>query len=739
MGLLAHSPKADIPAQLYAEHILNVRRDAADYAGRATRFFTGDGAHFVTTVDAAATYHDLGKLDDANQKVLGRKSRAPLPVRHEDAGTAELLRLSRREAAVLVAAHHAGLFSARAEQEKRRRSGVPPFRFPEVRADVDERLSEYVSRHAAAGCPGFAQLSGDGQLHRDGFTRRLALSCLVDADHGDTARHYRNEVRLPTPDPGWAARLAALDSYVRQLPRNSPARDELRDRVYRACSDTSLGPPIRACDAPVGSGKTTAVMAHLLRVAQEKHLRHIFVVLPYVNIIKQSVDVYRKALVLPGERPEDIVAEHDHQADFADVDLRQLASLWRAPIVVTTAVQFFETLGASHPARLRKLHELPGSAVFVDEAHAAIPSVLWPQVWRWLEIWTSEWGGQVVLASGSLPRFWELREFVEPAKLADEVPDILPQPLRTDLEVAERVRINPVRREEAFDRQGLIDFVLDKPGPRLLILNTVQSAAVLADQMQKQGRDVLHLSTALAPIHRGLVVDRLRERLRDTARPDWTLVATSCVESGMNFSFRSGFRESASTASLIQVGGRVSRETEYAHAVVWDFRVMDSLMADNPGLAVPRRVLGQLFESREVEHLPPSELAKEAMRREVTAGADQRSQKLKRAEDGLEYPTVSELCRVIDAQAVTVVVDPELVALLRARAAIDRRELVKRSVQIQSYKVKGGLLPIEPLFSHAKDRGELYAWTAEYDPQFLGYMAGVLPMLSALKEGVFIV
>jgi CRISPR-associated endonuclease/helicase Cas3 len=99
-------------------------------------------------------------------------------------------------------------------------------------------------------------------------------------------------------------------------------------------------------------------------------------VLPYTNIIKQSVEIYREALVLPEERPEDVVAEHHHQADFEDVSLRQLATLWRAPVIVTTAVQFFETLASHHPARLRKLHELPSSAVFVDETHAAIPSHL---------------------------------------------------------------------------------------------------------------------------------------------------------------------------------------------------------------------------------------------------------------------------------------------------------------------------------------------------------------------------
>ena len=68
--------------------------------------------------------------------------------------------------------------------------------------------------------------------------------------------------------------------------------------------------------------------------------------------VNRIFTIYRKALVLPGERPEDVVAEHHHQADFEDVSLRQLATLWRAPFIVTTAVQFFETLASHHPARV---------------------------------------------------------------------------------------------------------------------------------------------------------------------------------------------------------------------------------------------------------------------------------------------------------------------------------------------------------------------------------------------------
>ena len=734
---IAHSPKEDVPAQVYREHIEMVRRKATVNAQSATVDYAGDKTTFIDAVEAAAIYHDLGKLDEANQEVLCRESRNPLPIAHEDAGVEKLIKLRRQESAILVAAHHAGLFSQAEEMSKRQRL----FRNLKVAEHVDKQLENYVTLHGATGCPTPDWIDAV-PLHRCGFTRRVALSCLVDADHSDTARHYGNEVPYDPPKPRWQERLFALDQYVACLPVGDTERERhrnsLRRQMYESCRAAEIESPIRSCDAPVGSGKTTAVMAYLLQVARKRGLRHIFVVLPYTNIIKQSVERYREALALPGERPEDVVAEHHHQADFEDVSLRQLATLWRAPIIVTTAVQFFETLSSHHPARLRKLHELPNSAVFIDETHAAIPSYLWPQVWRWLDTWTQDWGGHLILASGSLPRFWELAEFVDPPKTQSGVPDVVSDSLRNELEQTEKRRVVPQQRREPLDCKGLISWISGVEGPRLLILNTVQSAAVVTDRMHKAGHNVLHLSTALAPIHRNQIVERIKERLKGEDK-DWTLVATSCVEAGMDFSFRIGFRESCSTSSLIQIGGRVSRNAEHAEAMVWDFRVRDTLLSKHPGFDIPRRVLDQMFFETLVQTQSPSELAKEAMRREVTAEDENRKQKICEAEDGMEYPEVAQLCRVINSDTRLVVIDPELVEILRQGEKVSYRQLLLHSVQIWSHKVPK--LPIAPVFSHGvtkNDANTLYAWTATYDPDFLGYMAGVIPILEGLRDGCFI-
>ncbi len=750
--LLAHSPRRGISAQSYLEHVLKVRNEALRNALNAAAFYTGDRDAFVGWIEAAALYHDLGKLDAANQAVLQENSRKPLPIAHDDAGVAELDKLGRLEAAVLSFGHHAGLFSQSEELAKQGR----PFRQlkrttpdgEKVADYVDRKMGVYESLHLAAGCQKLTRVEPSRQLHICGFTRRIALSCLVDGDYGDTARHYGNEVETPKVEYRWRDRFTALQHYVDGLPEGKrereKARNRLRKRMFEVCRDAPHDPPIRTCDAPVGSGKTTAVMAHLLRVAAERkpQLRHIIVVLPYTNIITQSVEVYRKALVLDGERPEDVVAEHHHRADFADLHLRQLATLWEAPIIVTTAVQFFETLGSHHPARLRKLHELPGSAVFIDEMHAAIPSHLWPQMWRWLKTWTGDWGGYLVLASGSLPRFWELDEYKalicgRDKKSMAQVPDlVVDDSLRVELKKTEERRVIYRRRLEdanALDCQGVVDFVVRKePGPRLLIVNTVQTAAVIARAMRESGHDVLYLSTSLAPAHRDLIVDRVKLRLLDKIE-NWTLVATSCVEAGMDFSFRTGFRERSSTASLIQIGGRVSRGDEFIDAEVWDLLLRDDQFRYNPVMTISRQALDR-FALDELNHMPPAELATTAMRREWTSGAEEKAQQLIKDENRMEYPSVSKEIRVIDTDTRTVIIDKSLAEAIRNHEKVSRIELSRYSVQIWASKIDK--LALEPITRNRQSSdSELYFWSYDYDPDFLGYMEGVLKMEDFIKSG----
>ncbi len=738
--LLAHSPQPEneIPAQPYAEHIENVIVSAVRHANDLTATAT-DSQLFKFAVQLAAEFHDLGKLDPENQAVLSVGGSGHLPVNHVDAGVAHLLKPSSQPAAqlaaILVFSHHRGL---PAIAEHRTLKSGSPFRDLEpdesgrkTKDHTDRHLEEYLRLHLSTVARAVQSTCSNEQRQSDmSVLLRLALSCLVDADHFDTARNY-GQAFFSSPKLEPAVRLELLDRYVAGLAENKKdERTRLRQDVYRDCRNADpSSESVLACDSPVGSGKTTAIMAHLLNVAAERKLRRVFVVLPYTNIIDQSVQTYRKALVKADEDPEGVVAAHHHRAEFDSLAARHLTYSWNSPIVITTAVQFFETLAACRTGALRKLHQVAGSAIFIDEAHAALPAHLWPIAWKWLQELKTNWGCYFVMGSGSLSRFWELPEFVDsPPK----VPNLV------NVRDLESTRVTYQSHSEPMGLATLESWLLQLPGPRLLIVNTVQSAAVIArhlaywksrDNWQSDHPQVEHLSTALTPTDRASTLNRVIKRLTNKDDRDWTLVATSCVEAGVDFSFRTGIRERACLNSLLQIAGRVNRGNEYESADVWDIQLVhDSWLRPHPTFEHSSVVLGELFNERRVD----VSSCTEALRREIRRSRPKRlKDELVKAECALNFPKVAELFRVIDSPTLTAVVNETLKEKIKSGQHFPSQELQNGSVQIYGSRASEWALRE---FEH---RPGLFAWELDYDP-FLGFMEGVLPLVDGGAKGYIV-
>ena len=604
----AHSAQDGYPAQSYYEHITNVYKLAVQFASDAVHYSTDRDRQLERVVALSAEYHDLGKLNKQNQEVLRDidGTRRALPQPHVDAGAAFLLKKGLMIAACIIYSHHAGLpdFSG----EALRKTNCFRDKSENTRILVDKELVSLLHIHEKIIKINKAMIQDQKNPFQQTMFFRMALSCLADADHSDTAAVYGQYPKnMHEPELFPRERLAALDRYISRF-KKKDKRSILRGEMYIACRNFVPHGSISSCDSPVGSGKTTAVMAHLLKQAELKKARRIFVVLPYTNIIEQSVRVYRDVLVLPGEDPEAVVAELHHKADFEDERIRYLTSLWRAPIVVTTAVAFFETLASSKPSALRRLHELPGSMIFVDEAHASVPIHLLPITWKWMNVLASEWGCYWLLASGSLVRFWEIEKLMEDKNKVIEdrykdniarISEIVPPDLRNQLMNYEMKRISFCFQSTPISRKGLIEWVMSKPGPRLLIMNTVQSAAVIAEEIRKKyGRKyVEHLSTALTAVDRAGTIERIRKRLFNETDVDWVLVATSCVEAGVDFSFKTGFREMSSLLSLLQSSGRINRHGLDDNAEMWSFTMQDDvLLKRNPGVKNAASILQTYFE-----------------------------------------------------------------------------------------------------------------------------------------------
>ncbi|MDL2286396.1 CRISPR-associated endonuclease Cas3'' [Desulfococcaceae bacterium OttesenSCG-928-F15] len=750
MEYLARSASRFAPSQPYFQHVLHVLVRGRCYLRKALYYATGlDIQVLLRIVELALEYHDLGKLDDANQDELRKlddaiqdlvariKQASHLPLSHADAGVAFLMQQEALLAALLVYAHHAGLpdlvelgIKGMRNQREYKEKGMT------VEQWVDKTLPELLKRHDATVRPRIRQKNSyDLKNEVKAADIRILFSCLTHADHGDAARASgEGPWEKVCPKLHADKRLNALQGYVRSLTVEGKIsdRDQLRAAFFDACmpSDISETSPVTICDAPVGTGKTTAVMAYLLGQAAQHKLRRIFIILPYTNIITQSVKIYRKALVLPGEKPEDVVAEIHHRADFEDKNSRKLTALWDAPIIVTTAVAFFETIASATPSTLRRLQNLPGSAVFLDEAHAMLPVKLLPLAWRWIQHMALTWSCRWVLASGSLCHFWELDEF----KLEDNsgrienIHNVLPMEQQLSLKNFESSRVQYRYKPEPMTLFELAEWLGELEGPIIVVLNTVHTAAAAAkaaEQVFGEG-NVLHLSTALTAKDREIVLNLVDARLAYKGHTKWCLIATACVEAGVDFSFRTGVRENASLLSLLQLSGRVNRNAEEDVADVWTISLNgnDSGVTTNPAFKISSRILGGLFEQG-CEISP--DLCTYTMQKEIREQGDI-PQTLHNDETICSFRTVEKNFKVIDDDSQLAVVDEKLIEKIRNYEDISWQEIQRHSVRVRRKICQS--LSIE----ESKRYPGVFLWDREYSP-FLGYMEAVLKLKKIDADG----
>lgn len=722
-------PEACQAAQTYFRHINGVLayvRRFLDAAREPLNHLSFSALESIVTF--AAWYHDLGKLDDENQQILkGFRKSQSLPVKHWDAGTLYGLNKSRVMAAMLVYSHHRGLPNIQAESI----NANCFFREESCYGRTEQTIEQLISRHEnSVGKKVFEDEVEDERIKHlnQQVLARTALSFLVDADFTDSSRPndpLGNIQRDESPPLNPGERLASLVDYVNAL-KSDGERAALRRAVFSSCKQCETSSRIVACDSPVGSGKTTAIMAHLLSVAKERKLKRVFVVLPFTNIINQSVDVYRRALVLPSEDAKSIVAAVHHLVDYDNESMRDFSTRWDAPIVVTTAVAFFETLGSCSPSSLRRLHQILGSAIFVDEAHAALPARLLPIAWRWMKSFADDWNVHWVLASGSPVRFWSLPEVENGVR---KIPELVCEEVRDSLKEYEGDRIKYNYIEQPQSIAELLARVADAPGPRLVILNTVQSAAVVANEFKSSYKFeiVFHLSTALTPIDREKTIRQVKNELDKNADGNWVLVGTSCVEAGLDFDFATGFREVSSLASLLQTGGRINRSGYRSDSVLYSFS-MDgsSRLTQNRGLSDSICVVKEILQSG-VSITP--DLCTEALRRELSLhpGNESLMRELLKVEAASNFPEVEKKFRIIDADTRTVVINQKIIERLKNYERVGWKEVQLNSVQLWGYKIKNLELP------EISSSMSAYYWNLKYD-DFLGCMAGVVENINLFEK-----
>lgn len=624
--------------QSLVEHL----RGVANYAAHFAKFFSG-----FEHGRLAGLLHDLGKAEDKFQKRIalseardGKKESTKLKEPHAHHGASLLLQRHPRRGgpvwpvAFAINGHHAGLhnrsdlqrrrnFQDRALAAEKRLSPEDPgwngIAWPVT--DFGNNLPDWLDQ-----LPFATYQERNVKMRAVELYTRFIFSVLVDADRLDTERHARETKDNFEKRHAWRfgkgglasddapeALLRLLEDGIRK--RREKARSlgtsadvlEVRQTVLEACSRVSNNARgVFTLTVPTGGGKTMAsvdfALRHIAHHNQQqtdphKKLRRIIVVIPFLNIIHQTVEELKD--VFRDVENDPVVLEHHSQAkdpetptgkkaEKEDSDeysrkrtLRQLtAENWDAPVIVTTSVQFFDSLFSRRPSDARKLHNIAQSVVIFDEVQTLPPSLMQPMLDVLGELTKQDrpYGCSLVLCTATQPAllrsddlpcgFEEATSIVEhPEKLFRRLKRTTYPELESEAEIPQRTWEELAC--EVFkspNRQGLI------------VVNTRRQARTLFDELRRceeHRETVFHLSTWMTPEHRVEVLNEVRRRL-DTNQACF-LVSTQCIEAGVDVDFPAVWRALGPFDSIVQAAGRCNRngrlKPENAHVHV--FRTAD--------------------------------------------------------------------------------------------------------------------------------------------------------------------
>lgn len=382
MDWYAHTPKIPgAPWEPLREHLLRV---AAKAEGFASLLFPGSRWAGVWA-RALGLLHDAGKYADAFQRLLkDEKGR----VDHSTAGAVFALERygDKNPAGWLLAyavvGHHAGLPDGSGSEESSLAARLRNARIPDsVRATFLREIGPLLS--AELPTPPFADWFAAALFARMIFARMI-FSCLTDADALATEGYSDPETAaLRGGQPDLLTLAAALRMHLAGKAAWAKPSDvnRVRTEVLERCRDAAALPPgLFSLAVPTGGGKTLSSLSFALEHALRHGLRRVIYVIPYLSIIEQTAEVFRHAAFagLPGA-----VLEHhsaysppggfkDGDEEGIGPDRHKLASEnWDSPVTVATAVQLFESFYAARPSRCRKLRNVAGSVIVLDEAHSS--------------------------------------------------------------------------------------------------------------------------------------------------------------------------------------------------------------------------------------------------------------------------------------------------------------------------------------------------------------------------------
>ena len=541
MKALAHISEDRSRTQTVYEHLSGTAKLAGAFAAA---FGARQEAEF------AAWHHDIGKYSAAFQARLAGGA----PVDHSTAGAQEAMkcRPPHPQAAFAIAGHHTGIPDG--GNQRNDTAGD---------ATLFGRLKKPVDPYDGWKEVPLPQSTPPDWANRNpvdfAFFTRMLYSCLVDADFIDTETFMYGQEAPRGNGTDLSILLAKVRVQAERYLSSKAASPvgQQRNAVLQACLDKGAHGPqgLYTLTVPTGGGKTFASLAFALEHAAAQGMKRVIYVIPYMSIIDQTAAVFANLL---GE--ENILADYScadyknlEREDLTPAQYRQLLASenWDAPVVVTTAVQFFESLYANRSSRCRKLHNLADSVIIFDEAQTLPLDYLKPcscaiaQLVRYCHT-------TAVLCTATQPALEPFfKEFAPELSLQEITPDTAR--LYDVLRRTTLCDLGTLSQEALAARLAGLSQVL-------CVVNRRKTAQELFAQLPQEGSYCL--TTLLCAADRRRQLDEIRQRLHDGL--PCRVVSTSLIEAGVDVDFPAVFRERCGLDSLLQTAGRCNREGRHA-------------------------------------------------------------------------------------------------------------------------------------------------------------------------------
>jgi CRISPR-associated endonuclease/helicase Cas3 len=551
MDYIAHVRKLDNgdwdKPQSLEEHLQGVAEIAAEFAGK---FDSAEWGY------ALGLLHDTGKGTAEWQAYLREKSDyeevstdAPGKCEHSGPGAKlaeELFGKAGRFLSYCIAGHHAGLPDW---------SGTPGSLQFRLQNNSAQRIAEEFRTTVSTLCPKAPPWKFDPNGLDMPLWIRMLFSCLIDADRLDTERYMNPEQYRERQDYCSIAELGRrFDAYMtkktQQTPNTNTTVYHARQQVLADCqAAVQLEPGLFSLTVPTGGGKTLSSMAFALEHAIKYHKDRILYGGPYTSIIEQNADVFREVF------GDDEILEHHANLDDDErtVRSRLAAENWDAPIIVTTNVQFFESLFAAKTSRCRKIHNIANSVVILDEAQLIPIDFLHP-ILDTMRLLTEHYGVTFVLCTATQPVFEKQKAFpafpgLEEGSVREIIQDV--QGLYKSLE---RVNVKFPKDDTPVEWRDLASELAALP-QTLCVVSDRKSCRELHAEMPKGTH---HLSALMCAQHRSEVIAAIKGKLK--RGEGVRVISTQLVEAGVDIDFPVVYRAMAGLDSIAQAAGRCNRE-----------------------------------------------------------------------------------------------------------------------------------------------------------------------------------